>query len=286
MRILLAGGQGQLAREFQRMLPAAGHEVHAPSEDVFDITDAGRIMDVFKNVRPEAVINCAAYNHVDKAEDDYEQACRVNALGPKNLAIACREHKAFFVHYSTDYVFDGSKEGLYNEEDSPCPINKYGESKLAGERFIPGELQAFLLFRTSWVYGNGGQNFLWKLQEWAAKQQVLKVVTDQVSVPTYTADIAGATMSALDKGLSGLYHLVNGGYATRYEVARYFLSRLGSGSLVLPVTTDTFPGPARRPYFSAMSSRRLGAALGQELPAWEDAVDRYVKSFNMTETAR
>jgi dTDP-4-dehydrorhamnose reductase len=285
MRILIAGGNGQLAREFQRMLSSAKHLVFAPAEDEFDITDPAGIRVEFGKYRPDLVINCAAYNHVDNAEKYYETAYMVNASGPKNLAVACREINAFFVHYSTDYVFDGRKEGLYREDDAPSPINKYGESKLAGEKFAADTLDRCLILRTSWVYGNGSQNFLSKLREWASKQQVLKVVADQVSVPTFTSDIAAATMSALDKGLTGLYHLTNGGYATRYEVARYFLNRIGSASLVLPVTTDIFPSPAARPYFSAMSSRRLEAGLGYELPAWEDAIDRYVKSSDTTEAA-
>jgi dTDP-4-dehydrorhamnose reductase len=285
MRTLIAGGQGQLAQEFQRMLTAVGHDVQVPSEDAFDITDEDRTRSVLEKNLPEVVINCAAYNHVDNAENDYEAAYRVNALGPKNLAAACRERKAFFVHYSSDYVFDGKKEGLYSEDDLPCPINKYGESKLAGEIFVSAEAGRHLVLRTSWVYGKGSQNFLRKLRDWAAKQPVLKVVADQVSVPTYTADIAKATMSALGKGLTGLYHLTNHGYATRYEVARYFLEVSGSDTLVLPVSSDIFPSPAARPYFSAMSSSRLEAALGYKLPDWKDAIGRYVKSSNTAEAA-
>jgi dTDP-4-dehydrorhamnose reductase len=286
MRILITGCKGQLARGFQQALPGAGHDVFAPPEDVFDITDAARVITAVGEFSPDIVINCAAYNNVDKAEEEYEMAYAVNALGPKYLAAACRDTAALLVHYSTDYVFDGRKEGFYTEDDPPSPINRYGESKMAGDGFIQESGARYLIMRTSWVYGDGSQNFLFKLMQWAGEQKVLKVVADQISVPTYTSDIISATMEACEKGLSGLYNLVNGGYATRYEVARYFLGKAGSKVIVLPVNTDVFPSPARRPYFSVLSGRKLSAALGHELPEWRDAIDRYVRSSGLMEASK
>jgi dTDP-4-dehydrorhamnose reductase len=278
VKILITGAGGQLAQEFQRVLAGAGHDVLAPSEESLDISDDAVVRSVLKSHRPDIVLNCAAYNNVDKAEkEDYDTACRVNALGPKNLALACRENGALLVHYGTDYVFDGRKEGFYTEDDVTAPINRYGETKREGELFVMSEAQKYLLFRLSWVFGDGKQNFLYKLAEWARKNPVLKIVSDQVSVPTYTEDIVRITMLAVEKQLRGLYHLTNGGYASRYEVARYFLEKIGADNIVLPVTSDLFPSPAKRPYFSAMSSAKLSAALGGEIPIWKDAVDRYVQ---------
>jgi dTDP-4-dehydrorhamnose reductase len=285
MRVLITGSRGQLSQEFQKRLSGERYVVFAPHEDSFDITNAAEVRDAFIKSRPEVVINCAAYNDVDGAEGDYESAYKVNSLGPKMLAVESREHKALLVHFSTDYVFDGRKEGFYSEDDVPRPINRYGESKRAGEIFVAEQAGRHLIFRTSWLYGDGSQNFLYKLRLWAGKQQVLKVVADQVSVPTYTADVASATIEACEKGLQGLYHLTNSGYATRYEVARYFLEKIGSKSIVLPVNTDLFPSPARRPYFSAMSCRKLASSLGREMPHWKDAIDRYVLNSNQTEVS-
>jgi dTDP-4-dehydrorhamnose reductase len=255
-----------------------GHAVLAPAEESLDISDAAVVQTMLGKHSPDIVLNCAAYNNVDRAEkDDYETAFRVNALGPKNLGTACREHGALLVHYGTDYVFDGKKEGYYTEDDTPAPINRYGETKREGEIFVMSEADQYLLFRLSWVFGDGRQNFLYKLSEWAKKNRVLKIVSDQVSVPTYTADVVSVTLMAIEKGLRGLYHLTNSGYASRYEVARYFLEKIGADNLVLPVNTDLFPSPAKRPYFSAMSNAKLSRALGYKIPDWKDAIDRSIK---------
>lgn len=277
MKVLITGARGQLAQEFRRALPALGHDLHAPPEESLDISNSRVVRDFCEALRPDLVINCAAYNHVDKAEDDSDTAYRANAIGPKNLALACREHGALLVHYSTDYVFDGRKEGFYTEYDAPNPINRYGETKLAGDIFVSSEADQFLIFRVSWVFGEGKQNFLYKISEWAGKNPVLKIVGDQISVPTYTEDIVGITMQAVERGLRGVYHLTSSGYCTRYELARYFLEKTGANNLVLPVPSDHFPLPAKRPYFSAMSNEKLAAALGREIPDWKNAVDRYIR---------
>jgi dTDP-4-dehydrorhamnose reductase len=278
VKILITGAGGQLAQEFQRVLPGAGHDVLAPSEESLDISNIAAVRSALKSHRPDLVLNCAAYNNVDKAEkEDSGVAYRVNALGPKNLALASRENGALLVHYGTDYVFDGRKEGFYTEDDVTAPINRYGETKREGELFVMSEAEKYLLFRLSWVFGEGKQNFLYKLAEWARKNPVLKIVSDQVSVPTYTEDIVRVTMLAIEKQLIGLYNLTNGGYASRYEVARYFLKKIGANNIVLPVTTDLFPTPAKRPYFSAMSNAKITSELKYEIPDWENAVDRYLK---------
>jgi len=276
MKVLITGSGGQLALEFQKRLSPECYKVYAPAEEELDISDVSAVSRAFDEACPNIVINCAAYNNVDGAEGDYDTAYRVNALGPRILAAASREHKALFVHFSTDYVFDGSKEGFYTEDDVPCPINKYGESKLAGELFVAEEAGRYLIFRTSWLYGNGRQNFLRRLMEWSGKQYVLKVVSDQVSAPTYTADVVDAVITTCYRSLTGLYHLTNSGYASRYEVARYFLEGVGVDSLVLPVNTAIFPSPANRPYFSAMSSYKLATAIGRDIAPWQDAMDRYI----------
>ena len=279
MKFLITGSNGQLAKEFLRVLGAANHEVLAPSEERLDISDPNAIHQAVSQCKPDVIVNCAAYNLVDKAEEDFDAACRINVTGVKHLAIASREHHALLVHFSTDYVFDGTKEDFYTEEDRPNPINNYGKSKLLGEGSIVAETDNFLLFRLSWVFGEGRQNFLFHLLKWAERNPVLKVACDETSVPTYTEDIAKVAMLAIAKRLRGFFHLTNGGYATRYEVARYFLEKLGMGKLILPVASDYFPMPARRPRFSAMSNHRISEALNFHIPDWRNGVDRFIQNI-------
>jgi dTDP-4-dehydrorhamnose reductase len=278
MNILITGANGQLARDFQKELKNYNHEVTALDKKSLDISDLNVVTEAFSHYNPDIVLNCAAYNLVDKAEEDFDTAFKVNASGVKNLALMCKENNALFIHYSSDYIFDGTKEDFYTEEDEPNPINKYGESKLSGERFLIEVTDTFLLFRLSWVFGEGKQNFLYKLSEWAKENRILKVVSDQLSVPTYTRDIVSLTMFAINKGLRGIYHLTNSGYASRYEVARYFTERIGLDNLILPVTSDCFPLPAKRPYFSAMSNLKLSRALGVDIPDWRIGINRYIET--------
>lgn len=285
MKFLITGAKGQLAQEFPGLLKDFNHEFLALDREALDISDPDTVMKTVSAYGPDVVVNCAAFNLVDKAEDESAAAFRVNAKGVKNLAIACKENGVLLVHYSSDYVFDGTKEDFYREEDETHPVNIYGESKLQGEQYLQEETDKFLLFRLSWVFGEGRQNFLYKLLEWSKNNSVLKVVCDQVSVPTYTKDIVSLTLFAVNRGLRGIYHLTNTGYASRYEVARYFLERMGLDNLVLPVCTDHFPLPARRPCFSAMSNRKLAAELNVEMPDWKTGVDRYVETIRTnTET--
>ncbi len=279
MKILITGAKGQLGREFQKSLENSGHEVAALDKEVLDISDPDKIKIAFSLHNPDIVLNCAAYNLVDKAEEDFDMAFKINSLGVRNLAFACKKSNALLVHYSSDYVFDGKKEDFYTEEDEPKPVNSYGKSKLLGENFLKEEMDNFLLFRVSWVFGDGKQNFLYKLLEWAKKTRTLKVVYDQISVPTCTRDIASLTMFAISKGLRGVYHLTNSGYASRYEVSRFFIERLGLNNLVLPVGSDHFPSPAKRPYFSAMSNLKLSKALNVEIPEWKVGIESYVRAM-------
>jgi len=278
MKILITGANGQLAQEFQRLLGIFQHEMTALDKKTLDITDPESTKKLFSQYNPDIVLNCAAYNFVDRAEEDFDTAYKVNAQGVRNLALACKRNNALLVHYSSDYVFDGKKEDFYTEEDETNPINNYGKTKLLGENFLREDYEKFLLFRVSWVFGEGKQNFLYKLLEWAKKNRVLRVVYDQISIPTYTRDIVNLTMFAVNKGLRGVYHLTNTGYATRYEVARYFLERLGMDNQILPVNSDYFPSPAKRPFFSAMSNRKLANDLNVEIPDWKIGIESYVET--------
>jgi len=278
MKYLIIGKYGQLTKEFQRLLSSKGEEYIALSHEEADVRDYVKLNRLFEAYKPSVVINCSAYNQVDKAEIDYEESMKVNALGPYNLALLCKEYGSFLVHYSTDYVFDGSKrEGLYTEADEPNPLNKYGLSKLLGERFAMQTAHNMLLLRVSWVFGEGIQNFIYKVLSWSREREVLQVSADEVSVPTWARRIALVSYEAIHKGLTGLYHLVSSGHASRYEWAKQVLKLCHKENLVVPVPADSFNLQARRPKFSAMSNERISAELGIRLPDWESDLEEYLR---------
>jgi len=281
MKYLIIGKYGQLAKEFQHLLSSKGEEYIGLSHEEADVRDYVKLNRVFEAYKPGVVINCSAYNQVDKAESDYEEAMKVNALGSYNLALLCREHGSFLVHYSTDYVFDGSKrEGLYTEADEPNPLNKYGLSKLLGELFAMQATHNMLLLRVSWVFGEGTQNFIYKVLNWSKEREVLQVSVDEVSVPTWARRIALVSYEAIHKGLAGLYHLVSSGPASRYERAKQELKLCHKENLVVPVSADTFNLQAKRPKFSSMGNERISAALGIKLPDLESDLEEYLREAN------
>ncbi len=277
VRSVVLGAGGQLARDLCPRLPG---EVIALTRERADLERPETVRTVLTELRPSVVVNCAAYNLVDQAEKDRDAAFRVNELGPRNLAESARRHGALLVHFGSDYVFDGGKEnGLYVEGDAEGPLNEYGRSKLAGERAVLGVLgDRALVLRLSWVFGTGRQNFIHKFLERVRSGDTLKVTCDEFSVPTWTGTVADATLRALDGGLHGLFHLTNSGYCSRYEWAKLILRVRREERFIRPVTLDTFPLPAKRPKFSAMSNERIAGALGIDIPPWEDAVAEFLQT--------
>jgi dTDP-4-dehydrorhamnose reductase len=274
MKALIIGKNGQLGREFTRQSAAKNLDYAALGHSELPIENLDAVMKKIREIRPDLIINCAAYNQVDLAEKDFIPAWKTNALGPYNLALAAVETGARLVHYSTDYVFDGQKTGSpYTESDEPNPVSKYAESKLAGEEFVRGVLPDALILRVSWVYGDGKQNFIHKVQQWLDKNPVVKVATDEVSVPTSTRVIAENTLLALEKGLSGLYHLTNSGYASRYEWAKKIAELKGIRKIIHACSKDDFDLPARRPGFSPMDNSRISAELGVKIPVWDEEME-------------
>jgi dTDP-4-dehydrorhamnose reductase len=278
LRYLILGKNGQLGQAFQKELDNKNKEYLALSRQECDISDLKKLQEIFESYKPDIVLNCAAYNLVDKAEEEFWNAYRTNALGVRNLAYASKIHNSYLVTYSTDYVFDGTKrDGAYTEEDIPNPLNEYGKSKLAGEKYILEEnLTKYLIFRTSWVYGEGKQNFLYKLLQWAKNNDVLKIAVDEFSVPTSTRTIVEVTLRALEKGLTGLYHLTNSGYASRYEWAKEFLRLRGIDKLIYPAYQSDFNLPAQRPKWSVMSNGKLAGLLGMEIRNWKEEIRKII----------
>jgi dTDP-4-dehydrorhamnose reductase len=278
MKYLITGKNGQLASEFIRRFEERSIDFIAPDEAHLDITDAEKVKTAVEGYGPDVIINCAAYNLVDKAEQDRSLAFAVNAAGPQNLAQAAKAQKAVLVHFSSDYVFDGTKEnGLYSEDDTVNPLNEYGTSKFAGEQHVLATNEKSLVLRLSWVFGPGKQNFLFKLREWAKNSEYLKIACDEFSVPTSTATVVDVTLKALAQGVTGRFHLTNSGYCSRYEWARMALRNMGIGKFIRPVSMDSFNLPAKRPKFSAMSNSRIGNILNISIPTWEEAVGSFLR---------
>jgi dTDP-4-dehydrorhamnose reductase len=277
MKYLITGKNGQLAQAFIKRFKERSLDFSAPDEAQLDITDPKAVADAAVALKPDIIINCAAYNLVDKAEQDKDKAFSVNAMGPKNLAQAAVKQRAMLVHFGSDYVFDGLKEnGLYNEGDPVNPLNEYGKSKLSGEQHVLKELDHCLVLRLSWVFGAGKQNFIYKLIEWAKNSEYLKIACDEFSVPTYTDTVVDVTLKALDQGLTGQYHLTNSGFCSRYEWAKVILSAVGVNKFIRPVTMETFNLPAKRPKYSAMSNRKLAERLNIDIPTWEESVKLFL----------
>ncbi len=282
MKYLIAGRNGQLARAFVRRFEERALDFKAPDESHFDITDSDSVSRGVDSYRPDVIINCAAYNFVDKAEQEREKAFAVNATGPRYMARAAAQRKALIVHFSSDYVFDGQKEnGLYSEDDATNPLNEYGRSKLAGENAVREETDKLLVFRLSWVFGEGKQNFIHKLLEWTKNNEYLKIACDEFSVPTYTNTVADITLKALEQGVTGLYHLTNSGFCSRYEWAQAVFRDLGINKFIRPVTSEIFNFPARRPKFSAMSNENLSRLLDIRIPSWEEGVRSFLRERNL-----
>jgi dTDP-4-dehydrorhamnose reductase len=278
MKYLITGKNGQLARSFIRKFEEQSVDFSAPDEAHLDITSEEKVAAAVMQYKPGVIINCAAYNLVDKAEESPAAAFAVNAAGPANLARAAARNDAVFVHFGSDYVFDGNKEsGLYTEDDAPNPLNEYGKSKLAGEERSLEEPGRCLVLRLSWVFGPGKQNFIHKLTQWAAASEYLKIACDEFSVPTYTGTVVDMTLKALHQGLTGRYHLTNSGYCSRYEWAKLILSGLGVSKFIRPVSMDVFKLPAARPKFSAMSNGKLAGLLNTTIPDWEEGVKIFLQ---------
>ncbi len=248
-----------------------------------DITDLKSVRETVLRTEPDAIVNCAAYNAVDKAEEDWKNAFLVNAIGPKNLAIAAGERGIPLMHFSTDYVFDGKKGSSYFVWDEPKPLSIYGQSKLYGEQLVSLFSNRIFIVRLSWVFGVGNSNFVKKILEWSKGKNELKVVDDQISSPAYTVDLSRSIIDLLETRNYGIYHMSNTGYCSRYEWAKYILELTGWKGKIVPVKSTDFETAAQRPEFSAMNTFPLKETIGYELPNWKDATKRFLKALEVIE---
>ncbi|GAB4031119.1 MAG: dTDP-4-dehydrorhamnose reductase [Elusimicrobiota bacterium] len=266
MRFLITGAYGQLAKEFINLVKG---EVYAFDVDKLDITSEKLVNEAIEAYKPSFLINCAAYNNVDRAESDIDSAFKVNAFSLKYFSRACEKYKTKIIHFSTDFVFPGKPEKVpYRESDAANPVNKYGESKLGGERLLAENYENYAIFRVSWLYGQGNQNFPFKLKSWAKDKNELKIAQDEVSVPTPTSFVAGNVIKGLD--LKGVWHLCCKGFASRYEWALKIAEKEGLQVKISGARQADFALPAKRPVFSAMDSNKLASELGVKFPDWNE----------------
>ena len=295
--ILLVGKNGQVGSELHRLLPGLG-EVVAPDRHQLDLLNPDSIRGVVREIRPHLIVNAAAYTAVDAAETDEAAAHAVNAEAPSLLAEEAKRLGAALVHYSTDYIFDGSKTSPYDEADPANPLNVYGRTKLAGEEAVRRSGALHLIFRTSWVYATRGRNFLLTILRLATEREELKIVCDQIGSPTCASQIAAATnkiLAGIYEGRSdasafakvaGTYHMTAAGQTTWYDFAKAILEQASAATgqrpwfaaatkcrpliarHVLPVTSDEYRSPTRRPAYSVLSNSHLARTFGFALPAW------------------
>jgi dTDP-4-dehydrorhamnose reductase len=274
---MITGAGGLLGRAMQARLTESGWRVFAFSRAELDITNENHVRRAVEAAAPNVLINCAATADVDRCELEPDWAYSINEKGPRFLARACREVGADIVHVSTDYVFDGSKEGFYTQEDEPRPISVYGSSKLAGELAVRGEAERFYVVRTSWLFGCGGKNFGSRVIEYARKGMHLKAVTDQTSIPTYAPDLAARIEEIIELSAHGLYQITSTGRATWFDFARRALDLAGMADMQLePVTRADLNQRAPRPHNSAMRclvTERLGL---EPMRHWRDALVEFV----------
>ena len=277
MKILLTGRSGQVGWELAHALAPLGEVIALDREDL-DLSVPDQIVSVVRSVRPEVLINAAAYTAVDRAESEPDAAHAINAAAVAVLGEEAKRVGALFVHYSTDYVFDGTKDAPYIEEDRPNPLNAYGRSKLAGEQAIHDIGGAHLILRTSWVYSTRGKNFLLTVRRLLREKDELRVVSDQIGAPTTAGDLAQATAELLRRhGAAGLgdargtYHATSSGSTSWYGFATELvrLERCEFRVRVVPIASSEYPTPARRPKNSRLSNEKLFRRLGVTLPTWE-----------------
>ncbi len=288
MNILLFGKNGQLGSEFQKLLPHLGAVTSLDQEDL-DLCDTLALKNALHDTKPDLIINASAYTAVDRAEKEIDKTMKVNALAPAVMAEAARKSNAVFIHYSTDYVFDGNKESPYTEDDAVNPLNVYGKSKFAGEENIAQAGKAYLVLRTSWVYSMRGESFVSKVLGWARKNKTLRIVNDQISNPTWARELAKATQQILAQNLAdlheaisekrGIYHLAGSGYTSRYEWAKEILASDPNRTEQLtqtlePASSDEFPTPALRPRFSALDCSKITETFDVRLPDWRVSLQK------------
>lgn len=276
MKVLVTGVKGQLGYDVVKELEKRGYQPIGVDRDEMDLMDNAAIRSVIMNLKPEAIIHCAAHTAVDKAEEEVEVCYQINAESVKVIAECAKELDIKLIYISTDYVFEGTKEGEYTETDIPNPINVYGASKLKGEQYVQDLLEKYYIVRISWVFGVNGNNFIKTMLRLGKQLDELNVINDQVGSPTYTADLAPLLVDMIETEKYGIYHASNEGTCSWYEFAKEIFKQSGIDVKVNPITTDQYPTKAKRPMNSKMSKEKLQKNSFSLLPTWREALQAYL----------
>lgn len=285
MKVLVTGSRGQLGRDLVPCLEQAGHQVTTATREQLDFSKPSQIAKTIGMLRPEWVVNCAAYTKVDQAESEAECAFRINRDSVAELAIATAAYGGRILHLSTDYIFDGRQYTPYCEDDIANPINVYGRSKWEGEHCLLQYLPDAAVIRTSWVYGANGHNFVKTILKLALEKESLRVVDDQMGSPTWTRDIARAIRDLIQNKHKGVFHFTNEGIASWYDLAVAVVeeaNRLGfmiKVKSINPVSTEAYPLPAKRPHYSVLSKKKIRPLLSSPIPYWRESLKEMLKEF-------
>jgi dTDP-4-dehydrorhamnose reductase len=280
MKVAIIGANGQLGVDLCRVLAAQKISVLPLTHRDIDVSDSGQVNRALNSVQADVVISTAAYHKVEECEKQAAQSFAVNALGPRNLALACRQKNAVLVHFSTDYVFDGAQRSPYTESDLPRPLNVYGVSKLAGEHMLRITWERHFVIRTCGLYGVAGSagkggNFVETMLKKAGEGAPIRVVDDQVLTPTFTGDLAEAVSQLIRTEAYGLYHVSAEGQCSWFEFASKIFELEKLSVDLRPVSSAEFSSPVQRPAYSVLSKQKLGS-LGLSMPRWEEGLGRYL----------
>ena len=283
MKVLVTGVKGQLGYDVVKECEKRNIEAIGVDVEEMDITDASKVEEVIKSSNVDAVIHCAAWTAVDKAEDEVELCTKVNVEGTRNIAKVCKELSIKMMYISTDYVFDGQGEQLWNEYDQRNPLNVYGKTKCEGEMVVEELVEKRFIVRIAWVFGVNGNNFIKTMLRLGKERGAVSVVSDQIGSPTYTYDLARLLVDMIETDKYGIYHATNEGLCSWYEFACEIFKQANLEVEVTPVNSSQFPTKAKRPFNSRMSKTELDKNGFKRLPTWQDALSRYLKEININE---
>jgi len=286
MKLLVTGAGGQLGREWMHYLDNSPHNGIGFNSTELDITNKNLVKQKVEEIRPDVLINCAAYTAVDDAEDNHEKAFKINKTGVANLAEICRQAGVKLIHYSTDYVFEGSEKDRnelpegYTEDHPPDPQNVYGASKLAGEREVEKVDGDWIIIRVSWLCGRFGSNFVKTMLRLANEKKELKIVNDQIGSPTFCTDLVEKTMALVEMDQKGYFHVSSRGAISWYELTHELLKRIGKTESVKlnPVSSAEFAAKAKRPAFSLLNCSKI-ESLGLETTDWKDGLNVLIRQL-------
>ncbi len=280
--VLITGANGQLGYDFQKLFKELKVDYIATDYLELDITREAEVRNFVKNKKIDYIINCAAYNNVDKAEEEVEACYTLNAKAPQLLAQIAKEIGAVFVTYSTDFVFDGKKGYPYTEEDNVNPLSVYSQAKVQGEKNVIDAYEKSFVIRTSWVFGIANNNFNKQVINWSKNRDNLNIVDDQKSVPTYSYDLAKYSWKLIQSGKFGLYHLCNDGEGSKYDQAKYILDFIGWKGILGRAKTEDFDLPAKRGQYTKLNCEKVEKVIGEKIPHWQDAVVRFLEELRLS----